>query len=302
MEHLAEFRRFYNNQLHTTLIEFEQKRYRLLFAVLGLAFLLAAITIVVISLGVFALSFFLLIPWYGWLSYYRKRVHAFREEFKPKIVNEILRFIDPSLRYYHEDGIPRDTFRRAGIFPIEPDYYEAQDYIMGKIGDIFFELCELEVMHPSALRGKMVKWFEGIFFHANFHNNFKGHIIMIPRAEWQSFIPVIKGFTKYGGGELHGLGDETFRREFAVYADKDVQYRDLLTPQLLRTINNYHLESNKKIYVAFVDSHFFIAIDEPYELLEAHIFISNLDFRTIALFYEELLLFTRIVEDFDVRV
>jgi hypothetical protein len=300
-DNLGKFRRFYNDELHQKLVEFEAKRYRLLLRVFFLAFLLVAASILVISLGVFALSFFLVIPWYGWWSYYRRQVHHFREEFKPAVVNEILKFIDPSLRYYHKEHIPRDTFLRAGIFPVNPDYYKGEDYIMGKIGDIFFELCELEVSHPSPLEGKMVNWFEGIFFHANFFNNFKGHIVMIPRAEWQAFIPMIKEFTKYGGGELKNLGDDKFRREFAVYADKDANYRDLLRPTLLRTINNYHLESGKKVYVAFVDSHFFIAIAEPYELLEAHIFISNLDFKTIALFYEELLLFTRIVEDFDVR-
>lgn len=302
MDRLAEFRRFYNDVLHAKLVEFESKRYRLVFAVLGLAAVLITVSILVISLGVFALSFFLLIPWYGWLSYYRRRVHQFREDFKPTIVNEILKFIDPSLRYYHKEYISRDTFLRAGIFPVNPDYYKGEDYIMGKIGDVFFELCELHIMHPSALRGKMVNWFEGIFFHANFHNNFKGHIVMIPRPEWQSYIPVIKGFTKYGGGEIKGLGNAEFQREFAVYGQKDVHYKELLTPQLLETITNYHHDSGKKVYVAFKDSHFFIAIAEPYELLEAHVFISNLDFKTMGMFYEELLLFTRIVEDFDVRI
>ncbi len=298
---MENFRRYYNDHLHGRLVQYERKRYRLLMVVLSLAALLAVISVLVVSLGVFVLSFFLLIPWYAWLVYYRRRVKEFREDFKPAIVSEILEFIDPTLRYYPHDGIPKDTFLRAGIFPIDPSYYVGEDYIMGNIGDVFFELCELHVKHPSVLRGKMVKWFEGIFFHANFHNNFQGHIVMIPRAEWQSFIPMIKGFTKYGGGELKGLGDASFQEEFAVYAQKGAQYRDLLTPALLRTINDYHLQSQKKVYVAFVDTHFFIAIDEPYELLEAHIFVSNLDFQTMAHFYEELLLFTRIVEDFNVR-
>lgn len=301
-EDLGALRKFYNEHLHQALKEFEVKRYKLLLAVGGFAALLIAITLIIITLRVLVLTIFLLIPWYAWLQYYRKRVKDFRTEFKPVIVNKMLAFIDPSFRYYPEDFIPRDSFVRAGIFPKSPDIYRGEDYIMGKIGDVNFELCELTVLENNAVRHKLVTWFEGIFFHANFHNNFKGHLIIIPRQDWQDFIPVIKGFTKYGGGEIKDLQHEAFNKNFMVIAERNIPYKDLLQKRLLDTINNYYEQSKKKVYVSFVNTHFYIGIAEPYELLEAHIFLSNLRFETIAFFYQELLLFNKIVEDFDMRV
>ena len=55
-ENLGKFRRFYNEQLHQKLVEFEGKRYRLLLVVFFWAFLLVAASITVISLGVFAFA------------------------------------------------------------------------------------------------------------------------------------------------------------------------------------------------------------------------------------------------------
>lgn len=301
MQDLQAFRRYYNDHLHTELLNFERQRKRLVWLIVGLGGAFVALSVFVISLGVVALSVFLLIPLYILVTFLRGKIHDFKNTFKPAVINSILKFIDPTLRYYHGDWIPRDTFLRSGIFPFNPEIYKGEDYIMGKIGEVFFELCELEIYHTSTIKGKLIKWFEGIFFHANFHNNAKGKIVLVPRSEWQSFIKTIKGFTKYGGYEVKGLGTPEFQKEFIIYAEKDAHYRELLTPELLATIANYRIHSNKQVYVSFVDTHFYIAIAEPYELLEAHIFFSNLDFDLIAMFYEELYLFTRIVEDFDIR-
>lgn len=301
-EDLGALRKYYNEHLHQALKEFEVKRYKLLLVVGAFASIIIAATLLIITLRVLMLTFFLAIPWYALMQYYRKRVKEFRAEFKPVIVNKILAFIDPSFRYYPEDFIPEDSFNRAGIFPKSADKYKGEDYIMGKIGDVNFELCELTVMENNATKHKLVTWFEGIFFHANFHNNFHGHLIIIPRQDWQDFIPVIKGFTKYGGGEIKDLKHDAFNKNFMVIAQRNISYKDLLQKRLLDTINNYYQFSKKKVYVSFVNTHFYIGIAEPYELLEAHIFLSNLRFETIAFFYKELLLFTQIVEDFDMRV
>ena len=171
---------------------------------------------------------------------------------------------------------------------------------MGKIGEIFFEMCELELYHTSKIKGKLEKWFEGIFFHANFNTNFKGRIVMIPRDDWQLFIPVMKEYTKYGGYELTDTGHPEFDKEFLVYLDRDVNYKEILTPELIEVVNQYHLRSGKKVYASFYNSHFYMAINEPQNLLEASVWHSNLNFELIAAYYQELTMFTGIVKDFDI--
>ena len=301
MQDIKAFRIYYNDYLHSQLIELERRRKRLLAAIIIFGAILVGATIFIISLNVAAMTFFMLIPFYIYLNIIRARIYNFKHTFKPMVVNAILKFIDPSLNYFNKEFIPKDTFLRAGIFPINPQIYKGEDYIMGKIGEVAFELCELEIYHPSVLKGKLIDWFKGIFFHANFRNTFVGRIVILPRSEWQTYLNIIKEYTKYGGMEVKGLLNAEFQSEFAVYVQKNVRYQDVLSPKLLQMILDYKVKNQKKIYVSFKDSHFYIAINEPYELLEASIFFPNLDFELICMFYEELYLFTRLVEDFDIR-
>lgn len=299
MQDVRGFRRYYNEVLHNELLGFEKKRKKLVAIIMVSSGVLAIFSAFIISLDVFALSIFLVVPWMVLFQLLRNRAKLFKDKFKPLVVSSVLRFIDSRLKYYHTEYIPKDSFNRSGIFPIDPELYTGEDYIRGKIGEVSFEMCELDVHHTSETKGKLEQIFEGIFFHANFNTSFKGRIVMIPRPEWQSFIRTMKNFTKYGGYELIDTGHKEFDDEFIIYIDKGVHYKEILTNQLIETINNYHLQSQKRVYASFKDNHFYMAIAEPYELLEAHIFLPNINFDIISAFYEELYLFTRIVEDFD---
>jgi hypothetical protein len=300
VEDIGKFRRFYNDQMHGKLMVFERQRKQLLALMFLGTVLLLLLTIFVLNLDMFALSIFLFVPWFLLFRFYQYRADIFKAGFKPIVVSSLLEFMDSSLTYYHKDYISKDTFLRSGIFPMNPELYYGEDYIMGKIGEIFFEMCELELYHTDKVKGKLEKWFEGIFFHANFNTVFKGRIVMIPRADWQLFIPVMKEYTKYGGYELTDTGNAVFDEEFIVYLDRDVHYKEILTPELITAINQYHINSGKKVYASFYNSHFYMAINEPQNLLEASVWHSNLNFELIAAYYRELTLFTQIVKDFDI--
>ncbi|WP_264790297.1 DUF3137 domain-containing protein [Aureispira anguillae] len=287
--------------MHSKLVVFEQKRKRLILLMAIGVLLLMLATIFVLTLDMFALSIFLFVPWFLLFRLYRYQANIFTSGFKPIVVQSILEYMDSSLTYYYKDYISKDTFLRSGIFPkVSGLLYYGEDYIMGKIGEIFFEMSELEIHHTDKIKAKLEQKFKGVFFHANFNTSFKGRILMIPRPDWQLFIPVMKEYTKYGGYELTNTGNAHFDDEFLVYLDRDVHYKEILTPELITAINQYHLKSGKKVYASFYNSHFYMAIDDHQNLLEASVFHSNLNFELIAAYYQELTLFTEIVKDFDI--
>lgn len=299
-ESIGKFRRFYNDHLYRRLVVFEKKRKQLLFFMSLGAVLLLLFTVFILQLGMFALSVFLFVPWFLLVRFYRHRSDIFRAGYKPIVMKGLLEFMEGNLTYYHKEYISKDTFQRSRIFPYKADDYKGEDYIMGKIGEIFFELCELDIRHSSSLRKRLDRWFSGIFFHANFNTKFEGRIVMIPRSDWQNFIATMKDYVRHGGYELMDTGNEDFDEEFIVYLDRDVNYKDILTPELLAAILQYRVRSQKKVYASFYNSHFYMAIDEPDNLLQASLLHSNNSFERIANYYRELRLFTQIVRDFDV--
>ena len=299
MQDSGKLKRHFNNHIHSELLVFEQLRKRLLFFMFVGVSALTLASFVVFNLDVFALSVFMVIPW-GMLCYfYKHQVHVFTDGFKPIIVKLLLEFMNSKLNYYHKEYISKDTFLRSGIFPMNPDLYRGEDYIMGKIGEIFFEMCELQIYHNSNIKAKLKKWFDGIFLHVNFNASFQGRILMIPRTERQSFFSVMKGYTKYGGHELMDTGNPEFDEDFLVYMDKGINYKEMITPELIGIVHDYYKRNGNKVYASFYNSHFYLAIKEPKNLLEARMFRSNLNFDLIAEYYQELSKFTQLVSDFD---
>jgi hypothetical protein len=301
MNDLSQFRQYYNQHLHADLVNFDRRRRRLVLLILFSLGFGIGLTIYVLVLGIVALIFFLIIPWFSIWWLIRQQVKHFKEDYKPMVVQSILRFIDPRYRYYHKEYISLDTFVRSGIFPFVPKFYHGEDYITGKIGEVFFEMCELKVSHVMGFKQKLEHIFGGVFFHANFNTPFKGRIVILPREGWQTFVATMKDFSRYGGYEVKGIGSEAFQEDFIVYTDQDVVYKQVLNEHLIATIYNYYSKSKKKVYVSFVNSHFFFGIEEPRQVLEAHIFSANIDFKLLRSFYEELVLFTRLVTDFDLE-
>ena len=301
MESIAKFRNYYNLYLHSELAKFDQKRKWLVVQIL-LAFGGGIwLSIYVFLLRVPALIIFLLIPWTGIWWYLNKEIKTFKGAYKPLVVQSILHFIDPRFRYHHNSYINRDTFDRSGIFPFSPRFYSGEDYITGKVGEVFFELCELKISHTIGFKQKVEKVFEGVFFHAKFNTPFQGRVMILPRQDWQNLVGTMRDFARYGGFEIKNLGDDSFQKEFIVYADKGVRYNQVLNRDLIDTIHNYHLKSGKKVYASFVNAHFFFGVEEQKKVLDASIFSANIDFRLLRAFYEELYLFTSLVRDFDLQ-
>lgn len=298
-EDIGKFRRFYNDHLYRRLVIFEKKRIKLLFSMTIGGVLLLLLTVFILRLEMFALSIFLVVPWFLLVHFYRHQSEIFRAEYKPIVMKGLLEFIEGNLTYYHQEYISKDTFERSRIFPYKADDYQGEDYIMGKIGEIFFELCELEIRHNSKVRKRLDCWFSGIFFHANFNTKFEGRIVMIPRNDWQKFIATMKDYVRHGGYELMNTGNKDFDEAFIVYLDRNIHYKEILTPELLAAILQYRVKTDKKVYASFFNSHFYMAIDEPDNLLNASLLYSNNSFERIVNYYRELRLFTQIVRDFD---
>lgn len=300
MKDIKDFRRYFNEHMRTELLYYERKRKLLVFAILCILGITFAIVVWVLYLSVAAISLFFLIPLFSVYNIIRYLIQQFKAEYKPLVVPLILKFIDDRILYYHKEYVPLDSFLRSGIYPFEPQFYGGEDYITGKIGDVFFEMSELHIQHSMGISNQLEQIFDGIFFHALFSTPFKGHVVIFPRNRWQLFIKTMKEFTLYGGREILDVGDEKFREAFIVFADLGVRYHDVLNKDFLETLNSY-LDRERDIYVSFYDTHFFFGIDEPRNLLDASIFSTNLDFELLADFYKELSMLTRLVEDFDLK-
>jgi len=310
MQRLHEFRLFYNHTIHPELLRMERKRKRLLLLLFVSILFLIGVTILDIYVDILVVTLFFLIFIAFYIAFILYRIRQFVITFKPNIVNLILDFIDDevnygTLTYDAKKKISKETFLSSCIFATEAPFYKGEDFIRGSYREMTFELCELNVREYSKVRNRTNYIFKGVFFQGNFNSKAhsgKGKIVILPQEFSQYQSRTIKAFNRIGGRNADDIVSRKFREAFIVMANKSANVNNILSYDMQNAILNYRAQTEKEIYVSFIGSKMFIAVTEPKDLLEPHVFQSNVSFELVREFFEDLQLLLSVLEDLDVNI
>ena len=304
MKRLEDFRIYYNHTIHPELMRLERKRKRLLLLLFSSVFLLLAILFLQFYLNILVVSLFLMIPFGFYITFILFRIQRFKARFKPQVVNLILDFIDDglnfgTLKYDSKRFISRKRFIDSKIFKTDAPHYIGEDHISGLIGELKFEMCELEVKEFSKVRNRLNYVFKGVFLHTTFNRALRGEVIILPRKFKQYLSRSIKSFNSTGGVEIKDVLTSRFNDSFMTFATKEANVTGLLSEDMQNAIVNYRITSGKEIYVSFIERDIYIGITEPKDILEPFIFSSNVSFDLVREFFEDIHVLLSIIEEFD---
>ncbi len=304
MKRLEEFRIYYNHTIHPELMRLERKRKRLLLLLFASVFFFTAILFLQFYLHILAISLFLMIPFGFYITFILYRIRRFKTTFKPHIVNLILDFIDDSLnfgtlKYHSKRFISKDRFLASKIFKTEAPQYQGEDHISGKIGELDFEMCELDVREFSKVRNRLNYVFKGVFMHTTFNRELRGEIIILPDAFKQYLSRTIKSFNSSGGVSIDDVMTERFDEYFMTFATRDANVLALLSEDMQNAIVDFRINSGKELYFSFIGKDIYIGITEPKDILEPYIFKSNVSFELVREFFEDIHVLISIIEEFD---
>ncbi len=310
MQRLHEFRLFYNHTIHPELVRMERKRKRLLLLLFGSIIFLIGVTILDIYVDILVVTLFFLVFIVFYISFILYRIRQFVITFKPNIVNLILDFIDDEINYgkmtYEPKKlIPKSTFLSSLIFATPAPFYKGEDFIKGSYREMTFELCELNVREYSKVRNKSNYIFKGVFFQGNFNSKAhsqKSKIIVLPREFSQYQSRTIKELNRIGCRIAEDIVSRHFREIFIIMASKNANVNNILSHEMQKAILSYREKTEKEIYLSFIGSSMFLAVTEPKDLLEPHIFQSNVSFELVREFFEDLQLLLSVLEDMDVNI
>lgn len=283
----------------------DRQRMRLLLLLFLSLFFLLAVFLFEAVVGIWFISLLLSLPIGIYISFLAYRIRKFIRDFKPRIVNLILDFIDDSVNYgaLHYDakgGLSKDRFFQSMLFGTNADVYEAEDYIKGSIGSITFELCELNVREFSRVRSRLNYVFRGIFLHARIEESLRGTIVILPREYRQYLSRAIREVRGIGALNINDMmRSEEFREVFIAYSTRDAKVRDLLSEDMQNILVDYRDETGKEIYISFINKDVYLAITGDRNILEPYLFRSNISFELVREFYEDITMLFEIVEDFD---
>ncbi len=134
---------------------------------------------------------------------------------------------------------------------------------------------------------------------ADFHKNFHGHTIVLPDTAEKIFGFLGKKMQSWNftRDEVVHVENAEFEKEFVVYSNDQVEARYILSISMLQRILDLKKKYNTNIYLSFINSKVFVAIQHNNNLFEPAFkeSITNTDY--IRKFYTELASCLSIVDD-----
>jgi hypothetical protein len=299
-----QFRIFYNQTIHPELMRLDRKRRGMLLR-MGISFvLMLGVVALVFNIGIFVVALLAAIPFVIHISFLFNRVRKFVQTFKPQVVKLVLDFIDDGplfgdLAYRPNQKVSLQKFMASGLFGAMPAIYTGEDYIEGRVGDVEFEMSELNVKEFSRVRTKLRTVFRGIFLRAKFFHAPSGSLLVIPRELMPELSEAVKRFIASGGRPMDSfLRYSKFTDKYAVFASPNTKVNELLPKHLLNFIL-HHSEIYGHIYLSLFNQNAFVGITNEKDILEPKIWQSNVSFELVQEFYDDIYVALHIVQELD---
>ncbi len=312
MKTLEDLREFYQASLIGALQELEEKRKKIANNLIwGMVIAgVVGIAVAIIISNPRALFFLPVVLFAIYGIVFQLQGRDFVSDFKYRIIKEIVEFIDPGLNYQSGNFIPEYAYMASEIFKTNPDRYHGKDYVSGKIGVTTIEFSQIhseyKTEHIDRNGHRRTQWhtiFKGIFFIGDFNKNFQGRTVVLPDTAEKllGFLGTSLQSMNFTRGQLIKMEDPEFEKLFVVYGDDQVEARYLLSTSLLQRIVNFRKKSNEKIFISFVRSKIFVAIDHARDIFEPRIFKTLIDFAPIQEYFEHLTLVLGLVDDLNLN-
>lgn len=230
-----------------------------------------------------------------------------KRAFKEIVVPQIIKFFDPSLEFHPDRMVPSKLYDLSGLFAQEWDDYDGEDFVSGFYKGVEVMFSELKTEYETEStddEGNTTRTthtiFDGVFFVADFHKDFKYRTYVLPDVAEKYFGKLLGGFFQkcnvFQSGKLIKLENVEFEKEFAVYADDPVEARYILSPLLMERLLVLRKCFACPLQIAFVDSCMFIAISTKEDFFELSS-LKNFDITVAEHCKNELEMFLKIVEE-----
>ncbi|MDD3463131.1 MAG: DUF3137 domain-containing protein [Sulfurospirillaceae bacterium] len=233
---------------------------------------------------------------------YRNEVAGFKSLFKDQIIEKIVHFIDDSLRYDKNGFISEGEYTKSMLFTKSYDRYRGDDLVSGMLDKTSIKFSDIHTEYETKDKDGKTHWhtiFQGLFFIADFHKDFNGKTVVLPDFAQRVFGGIGSWMQSLGKskGELVKMDDPEFEKEFVVYGEQ-IESHYILSHSMMERILNFKKKTHKNVYISFIDSKIYVAVDYRKELFEPVIYKSLLEFGQIKGYFEMMEMFVGIVEEF----
>ena len=219
--------------------------------------------------------------------------------FNAHVLKPMIALIDNTWVFKPESHVGLHHYIKSNLLSSKYTSIQGGYLVKGHIGKTDFECSTM--LNSYYQDKKIVRIFDGLFFHADFHKHFKHRTYVICKYEHTNKARNII-FSSSIGGDLVKMENPEFNRLFTVYSQDPQETRYIITPTMMEgmiaiTKAHRHLE----VHFSFYNSRVYCAIHHSAtDLFEAPLY-DPLSYRELYTMYSFLYLNKVIVEELDLN-
>jgi hypothetical protein len=231
----------------------------------------------------------------------------FRSLYKKNIISRLVDQVSDELEYFPDDKIQEHDFKASRIFRGNIARYQGRDLVTGTLKGIPFRFSWLNVytkhMHEEQSKSSMHKLFAGIFYIADFKQSFKADVVVFPNLAKILRVGALARLIQDAIlGKRFDIGDEEFRKDYAVYSEEPGKAKEMITAGLMQWILDFKKTTDSQVFVSFAANKLNIGVYMKRNLFEPPLFKKTENYGFLWQNFRYLLLFTGLVEDMARRI
>ena len=237
---------------------------------------------------------------YGFL--YKMMSKGYNIEFKLRVIEPLIKFIDPNLKYTPNATIPEYIFKKSKVITDDIDLYHGDDLVEGVVDGVNIAFCDLHVekeYKDSNNDSDYQTLFQGIFLQAEFPKEFHGTTVVLPDMAENIFGSYLGRMLQSFGNEMQlvKLDNVEFEKYFVVYSSDQIEARYILSHSMMERMIKFRKKVGHRISFSFVGGEMFVGVHYNRESLEASVFGSLLEYKIVKEFVESLYYSLEIVQE-----
>jgi hypothetical protein len=277
-----EFDRFYNLKLKSKLEELEEMRkttssihnFKTYKRILLVLLVLIIIDVTLINIKVLPEPFFALVPislvftmFYPLVVLFKKGSNftPINEEYKQRVIPELVSFVNSNLRYEKEKGITQVEFNRTRLFE-NASTFSSEDLITGEINGISYRMADVKAKRThqydvhSGVKTGPVTVFEGLYVIATYPKDLGPQLFIRYKGLGKLLADKVLDFLGEGASKLletaepKGISIETANSDFnALYnvkCENEDSAKAIITPDFINIMLTMNEKFNSKVAAA----------------------------------------------------
>ncbi len=236
---------------------------------------------------------------------YKTITANFVRKFKSEVIKEVFSALIPGCSYRPDNFIKQKSFNDSRFLTSNYDYFEGEDLVRGRLGDLGIEFSEITVSRREKTKNgdRKSTVYQGLFFAFTLPKDLRQNTLILADSAEKTFGRNVGRFlqktTARSGYELVQVESVEFEKFYVVYSSDQIISRVLLKPLVLDNLTDFKKKNKQSMDVSIRGNMLYLCIKTSKNHFEPSLFGELVNLKDITEIYDLVMLVRDFYEDLE---